>query len=235
MGTIEPAPRPRSRDGIGLLWPLALVLVGAGLWLWQARSERGTLPTARPVEHEVTPERVRSDDGAQSQAPARQLAELESEIEMLRAESRVTSQEILRLRRELEEAKASEQRYRDGLDEAVVELNRLESELGRIESKSLRPAQPTGSLLPVDKTRPLGPPRVLISQMGFVTVSGLVRNPTRYVSRGRLEVSLVGSGGVIETRGFSMRVGPESTERYDITFPGIFPTERIAAKADWVD
>lgn len=71
--------------------------------------------------------------------------------------------------------------------------------------------------------------------MGFVTVSGLVRNPTDYVSRGRLEVSLVGSAGVIETRGFPMRVAPGTTERYDVTFPNIFPTERIAAQAVWVE
>ncbi|MGB5399799.1 MAG: hypothetical protein WBO71_06255, partial [Thermoanaerobaculia bacterium] len=76
---------------------------------------------------------------------------------------------------------------------------------------------------------------VTISSMGFVTVTGFVNNPTRSASRGKLQVSLVGSGGVIETRDFPMYIPPNSQERYDITFPGIFPTERIAAQASWVE
>jgi hypothetical protein len=30
-----------------------------------------------------------------------------------------------------------------------------------------------------------------------------------------------------------MHIGPGETERYDITFTNIFPTERLGAKATW--
>lgn len=69
---------------------------------------------------------------------------------------------------------------------------------------------------------------------GYVVASGLVHNPTKSSARGTLEVSLVGSGGVIDTRGFLMSIGPGETERYDVTFTNIFPTERLGAKATWV-
>ena len=69
---------------------------------------------------------------------------------------------------------------------------------------------------------------------GYVIASGLVHNPTESPARGTLEVSLVGSGGVIDTRGFLMHIGPGETEHYDVTFTNIFPTERLGAQARWV-
>ena len=45
----------------------------------------------------------------------------------------------------------------------------------------------------------------------------------------------VGSGGVIDTRGFLMDIDAGETDRYDVTFTHIFPTERLGAQARWVE
>ena len=88
---------------------------------------------------------------------------------------------------------------------------------------------------PAERVRPLGAPFVTTTLSGYVVASGLVHNPTRSPARGTLEVSLVGSAGVIDTRGFLMSIGPGETERYDITFTHIFPTESLGAQAQWVE
>ena len=142
--------------------------------------------------------------------------------------------EIASLEARVGQLQEDSERYRAGLDQAVAELNQLRSEIGRLEdSARATPQRPAGPR-PTEGVQPVGPPYVTISPMGFVTVSGFVNNPTRYASRGKLQVSLVGSAGVIETRDFPMYIPPNKQERYDITFPGIFPTERIAAQASWV-
>jgi hypothetical protein len=234
MGTIEPPPRaiPRSRIKSG--WLLALVSVGAGLWFWLGRPEAPDV-TPLPDDPQIeTSSRTDALETSEIWEKNRQIGELELKLRSAEDDRLAAERELESLRRDLAETRDSEARYRQGLDDAVAELNQLKSDLGRVKAQAST-APDLGSLLPRDKTGPLGPPQVLVTQMGFVTVSGLVRNPTRFLSRGRLEVSLVGSAGVIETRGFPMRVAPESTERYDVTFPNIFPTERIAAQAIWVD
>lgn len=234
MGTIEPAPRPNPRSSFKSGWLLAMILVGAGLWYWIARPEAPDI-TRSPDDPQVeTSSRADEVETSEIWDKNRRIGELEMKLRVSEDDRLAAERELETLRRELAESRDSERRYRQGLDDAVAELNQLKSDLGRVEAQAST-APDLRSLLPTDKTWPLGPPQVLITQMGFVTVSGLVRNPTRFLSRGRLEVSLVGSAGVIETRGFLMRIAPESTERYDITFPNIFPTERIAAQAIWVE
>ncbi|MEJ2084977.1 MAG: hypothetical protein P8Y44_04770 [Acidobacteriota bacterium] len=164
----------------------------------------------------------------------RRIGELEMELRISEDERLDLKRQTEELRRQLAAARESERRYEQGLSDAVEELNRIEADLGQAQVEAERRSN-VELWVPTTKTAPLGPPQVTITQMGFVTVSGLVRNPTQNLSRGRLEVSLVGSAGVIETRGFLMRIAPATTERYDITFPGIFPTERIAAQAIWVE
>lgn len=87
---------------------------------------------------------------------------------------------------------------------------------------------------PAKQVGPLGAPHVTTHQFGYVVASGLVHNPTDYPARGSLEVSIVGSAGVIDTRGFSMTISAGRTERYDVTFTNVFPTERLGAQARWV-
>jgi hypothetical protein len=237
MGTIEPAPRPTPSTGFNLGWLLIVAAAGAGVWVWSTRTGEQPPAGVNPVE----PEAVEAQSDAKTSggsgevwAKNRRIGELETELRLAENDRLAAEQQLESLRRELEEARTAEQRYRQGLDDAVGELNQLKTELGDAEAQASQRTT-LDSLLPPNETRPLGPPQVLISLMGFVTVSGLVRNPTGTVSRGRLEVSLVGSAGVIETRGFPMRVAPGTTERYDVTFPNIFPTERIAAQAVWVE
>ena len=88
---------------------------------------------------------------------------------------------------------------------------------------------------PGEQVGPLGAPHVTTHQFGYVVASGVVSNPTDYPVRGTLEVSIVGSAGVIDTRGFGMTIAPGRTERYDVTFTNVFPTERLGAQARWVD
>jgi uncharacterized membrane protein len=237
MGTIEPAPRPTPSTGFNLGWLLIVAAAGAGVWVWSTRTVEQPPAAAHPVE----PEAVEAQSGTGTSggsgevwAKNRRIGELETELRLAENDRLAAEQELEALQRQLEEARTAEYRYRQGLDDAVEELNQLKRELGDAEAQASQRST-LDSLLPPNETRPLGPPQVLISQMGFVTVSGLVRNPTGTVSRGRLEVNLVGSAGVIETRGFPMRVAPGTTERYDVTFPNIFPTERIAAQAVWVE
>lgn len=237
MGTIEPAPRPAESPGLNLGWLLIVAVAGIGLWAWSSRSRQQPPAEADSVSREAVEAQSEINDPGDSSevwANNRRIGELEMELRISEDDRLATEAELEALRSELAQSREAERLYRQGLDDAIEELNQLKSELGQAEAQTSRRSI-LDSLLPPDETRPLGPPQVLISQMGFVTVSGQVRNPTDFVSRGRLEVSLVGSAGVIETRGFPMRVGPGTTERYDVTFPGIFPTERIAAQAVWVE
>ncbi len=240
MGTIEPAPRPTPSTGFNLGWLLIVAAAGAGIWVWSTRTGEQPSAGADPVKPEAVELQPEGLDPGDLSGPGeiwaknRRIGELETELRLAENDRLAAEQELEALQRELEEARTAESRYRQGLDDAVGELNQLKTELGDAEAQASQRTT-LDSLLPPNETRPLGPPQVLISLMGFVTVSGLVRNPTDYVSRGRLEVSLVGSAGVIETRGFPMRVAPGTTERYDVTFPNIFPTERIAAQAVWVE
>jgi hypothetical protein len=142
--------------------------------------------------------------------------------------------EIADLESQLREARADAELHKRGLERAVDELNRINENLDKLDAAAK--ALPRASLPspPKEKVRPLGPPYVTTTLNGYVVASGLVHNPTKFSARGSLDVSLVGSGGVIDTRGFVMSIGPGETERYDVTFTNIFPTERLGAQAQWV-
>jgi len=190
----------------------------------ESQSETDASPsTAIPVGQEPSP-----------YAKDARIAELEMQLRDKDFELSRRRSEIESLEQRVSQLQLDSERYRDGLDQAVAELNQLRSEIGRLERAS--GTGPSGQAGPrqTQDVSPVGPPYVTISPMGFVTVSGFVNNPTRYASRGKLQVSLVGSAGVIESRDFPMYIPPNKQERYDVTFPGIFPTERIAAQARWV-
>ena len=234
MGSIEPAPRPRPEPVFRLGWLLMAIALGAAFllgrtWSNDSQTEGDSLQSTITTEDEGE-----SEADSETWERNRRIGELEIELRSSEDERIDLQRETEELRRQLAAARESERRYEQGLREAVEELNRIEADLGQAQVEAQRRSN-FELLVPTTKTAPLGPPQVTITQMGFVTVSGLVRNPTQDLSRGRLEVSLVGSAGVIETRGFLMRIAPATTERYDITFPGIFPTERIAAQAIWVE
>jgi hypothetical protein len=244
MGNYERyEPPTESRAGISLLWVVALIgalgVGGAVLMSQRAKqAEMEEVVAATPVEgapseSEANPmPRVGTTVGPEA-SPYAKDARI-AELEML---LRDKDYELSRQRSEIESLEArvgqlqeDSERYRAGLDQAVAELNLLRAEIGRLESAS---GQRSSVPQRTQGVQPVGPPYVTISSMGFVTVSGFVNNPTRAAARGKLEVRLVGSAGVIETRDFPMYIPPNSQERYDITFPGIFPTERIAAQAIW--
>lgn len=253
MGSYEryiPPSETRS-PSVWLGWA-ALLVVGIGVAGWLLISDRsreagpgelveasGATPTdsaASPSEPVAMP-RTGATAGLEPSPYAKdaRIAELEMQLRDKDFELSKQRSEIESLEARVGQLQEDSERYRAGLDQAVAELNQLRSEIGRLEGTS--GSARTGSVRPQQSpgVQPVGPPYVTISPMGFVTVSGYVSNPTRHASRGKLEVSLVGSGGVIETRDFPMYIPPNKQERYDITFPGIFPTERIAAQARWVE
>jgi len=249
MGSYEKyEPPSESRSGISLVWGVAAVVV-LGVAGWALVSQRSSEVDRAEVNAAVPADSASVEPESETTASTGSLAGQDASpfgkdarIAELEIKLRDKEFELSRQRSEIEslEARVSQlqqdsERYRDGLDQAVAELNQLRAEIGRLEdaSGSTRP----GSAGPqqTQGVEPVGPPYVTISSMGFVTVTGFVNNPTRYASRGKLQVSLVGSGGVIETRDFPMYIPPNQQERYDITFPGIFPTERIAAQAKWVE
>ena len=241
MGSITPAPRPQGRAGSSaffrLGWWVAVGAIGLSVWLWNERGDRVREPAgdaSATLTQATAPGRDSSEQSGDS-ASASAILDRDRRLAVLEIELVQARQELDAAQRQLEESRDDAERYRLGLEESVAELNRLEGELGQLRSSSAagaaRSLPPAGE----DKVHPLGAPLVTISPMGFVVASGQVYNPTRYAARGKLQISLVGSAGVIETRDFLMRVGPGASERYDITFPNIFPTERIAAQVSWVE
>ena len=246
MGSYEKfVPATESRSGVSLIWVVAAILVmgvaGAVLISQRGReAERAAVDSVAPAElasAEPEPEvaTVTSPPVGVDVSPYAKdarIAELEMQLRDKDFELSRQRSEIESLEARLGQLQQDSERYRGGLDKAVAELNQLRAEIGRLESASGTPGQ--AGPRPTQGVSPVGPPYVTISSMGFVTVSGFVNNPTRYASRGKLQVSLVGSAGVIESRDFPMYIPPNKQERYDVTFPGIFPTERIAAQARWV-
>lgn len=234
MGTIEPAPRPSSGPGPSARW---ILLAGAIVVAFLVGRNWHQAPVPSPQQLPPAPESEAENDSAsitENRHGKRRIGELELELQVAETERAELERQVEELELVLAQAQSSQRAYQQGLEEAVEELNRLEAELQELDARAAQRST-LDSLIPRVKPGPLGPPQVTITRLGFVTVSGLVRNPTDYLARGRLEVSLVGSAGVIETRAFPMRIAPASTERYDLTFPGIFPTERIAAQAVWVE
>jgi hypothetical protein len=246
MGTFERyEPPTESRTGISLVWVVALIAVlgVAGAVLVSQRAKQAEMEEGvaaaivedAPAESEANPmSPVGTTVGPEASPYAKdaRIAELEMQLRDKDFELSRQRSEIESLEARVGQLQEDSERYRAGLDQAVAELNLLRAEIGRLESSS----QP-GVTVPqrTQGVQPVGAPQVTISTMGAVLVTGFVNNPTRYAARGRIEISLVGSGGVIETRDFLMYIPPGSQERYDITFPGIFPTERIAAQARWVE
>ena len=248
MGSYEKyVPATESRSRVSLIWVVAAIAVAgvAGSVLISQRAgeaERAAVDSVAPAElasTELEPEAATvtsSPVGVAGSPYAKdaRIAELEMQLRDKDFELSRQRSEIESLEARMGQLQQDSERYRDGLDQAVAELNQLRGEIGRLERAS--GTGPSGQAGPrqTQGVSPVGPPYVTISPMGFVTVSGFVNNPTRYASRGKLQVSLVGSSGVIESRDFPMYIPPNKQERYDVTFPGIFPTERIAAQARWV-
>ncbi len=238
-------PPTDSRSSLPILWIVAAIAIagvaGSVLISQRAReAERAAVDSLARAELAST--QLEPAAAAVTSSPVgvagspyakdARIAELEMQLRDRDFELSRQRSEIESLEARMGQLQQDSERYRDGLDQAVAELNQLRAEIGRLESASGPPGQ-AGPRQTQDVS-PVGPPYVTISPMGFVTVSGFVNNPTRYASRGKLQVSLVGSAGVIESRDFPMYIPPNKQERYDVTFPGIFPTERIAAQARWV-
>ncbi len=230
MGFQEPAPRPiPRRQGLAPAWWVAAVVAAVVGWVWIDKRTEPTPESDAPVSAPTEPLSYVVDP-----EHAEQIVDLQRQLR--EAQRNLTDQrdEIETLERQLREAQADAELHKRGLEKAVAELNRINEDLDKLEA--LSQALPRASIPPPprEKVRPLGAPFVTTTLNGFVVASGLVHNPTQLSVRGTLEVSLVGSGGVIDSRGFVMHIGPGETERYDVTFTNIFPTERLGAKATWV-
>ena len=244
MGTYERYEAPtESRSGMGIFWVVtAVALVGiAGAVLIYQRSEPVEVsesdvvtPTTPPVAGTEPSLPAEAGSDVSSQAKDARIAELEMLVRDKDFELSGQRAEIESLEARVSQLLEDSERYQAGLEQAVAELNQLRADIGRLQEAGGAPRVPT-TAPPGEGVQPVGAPQVTISTMGAVLVTGFVNNPTRYAARGRIEISLVGSAGVIETRDFLMYIPPESQERYDITFPGIFPTERIAAQARWIE
>ncbi len=198
-------------------------LAALGWYLGRSSAEPETAPPPPASQTAVDP------------LQAQQIVHLEAMLREAEANLARQRQEIAALERQLEVAKADNERQRQGLEQAVEQLDRLNDELLELQAAT-RAAQPRLAMPPAGTVgvTPLGAPHVTTNQFGYVVASGLVSNPTDYPERGTLEVSLVGAGGVIDTRSFTMTIGAGRTERYDVTFTNIFPTERLGAQARWV-
>jgi len=248
MGSYEKyVPATESRSGVSLIWVVAAIAIagvaGSVLISQRAReAERAavdSLARAELASTELEPEAATVTSSPVSVAGSpyakdARIAELEMQLRDKDFELSRQRSEIESFESRVGQLQDDSERYRAGLDQAVAELNELRAEIGRLEGPARATPQGQAGPQPSAGVQPVGPPYVTISPMGFVTVSGFVSNPTRYASRGKLQVSLVGSAGVIESRDFPMYIPPNKQERYDVTFPGIFPTERIAAQATWV-
>ena len=248
MGSYERyTPPTESRSGVSLLWIVAAIAVigVAGAVLISQRAKQPDLEASNAATR-VDRVAAQSEPGTRSPTDATggpeasqyakdaRIVELEMQLRDRDFELSRKGSEIASLEVRVRQLQEDSERYRAGLDQAVAELNQLRDEIGRLESSPRATSGGPAGPRPSAGVQPVGPPYVTISPMGFVTVSGFVSNPTRYASRGKLQVSLVGSAGVIESRDFPMYIPPNKQERYDVTFPGIFPTERIAAQATWV-
>ena len=231
MGFQEPAPRPKPRkQGLAPAWWVTFAVVALVGWVW---ADRRFNQVPAPVE--VAPAANEPAPLGVDPATAEKIVLLQQQLRQAQRDLEGRRDEIEGLERELEEARADAELHKRGLERAVAELNRINEDLDKLEAAA--EAMPRRSLPtpPAEDVRPLGAPFVTTTLNGYVVASGLVHNPTKFPARGTLEVSLVGSGGVIDTRGFLMSIGPGETERYDITFTNIFPTERLGAKATWVE
>lgn len=232
MGFQEPAPRPKPRgQGIAPAWFVAsAIVVGVAAWMWVSRD-----PSTEPPSAEVAPLASEPAEVTLDPAQARELVEVQQSLRQAQRQLVDQRDEIEDLERQLAEAQADAELHKRGLERAVGELNRINEDLDSLATAAQALPRPAVPPPPAERVRPLGAPFVTTTLSGYVVASGLVHNPTKFSARGTLEVSLVGSAGVIDTRGFGMSVGPGETERYDITFTHIFPTESLGAKAQWVE
>ena len=230
MGFQESAPRPAPRkQGLAPAWWVAVLVAAVVAWVWIDKRTEPTPESAAPVSVPSG-----SPSYIVDREQAEQIVDLQRQLREAQRNLADQGEEIENLNRQLQEAQADAELHKRGLEKAVAELNRIHEDLDKLEA--LSQALPRASLPPppTEKVRPLGAPFVTTTLNGFVVASGLVHNPTQLSVRGKLEVSLVGSGGVVDRRGFLMHIGPGETERYDITFTNIFPTERLGAQATWV-
>lgn len=231
MGFQEPAPRRTIRgQGIAPAWWVTLAAVAVVAWVWvDKRSD------PEPEITEAPPPVVEPVAPTADPAEVEKIVHLEEMLRQAQRDLVEQRQEIEDLEARLEQAQTDADLHRLGLERAVEELNRVDEELVRLQAESSFQPKSRFPSPPAEKVRIMGAPFVSTSQFGFVVASGMVHNPGDYSVRGTLEVSLVGSGGVMDTRGFLMDLGPGATERYDITFTNIFPTERLGAQARWVE
>ena len=123
----------------------------------------------------------------------------------------------------------------EALERAVAELNRINEDLDKLEPLSQAMPRARYPPPPTEKVRPLGAPFVTTTLNGYVVASGLVHNPTKFSASGNAR----GQPGGFGRRDRHARLShgyrvPGETDRYDVTFTNIFPTERLGAKATWV-
>ncbi len=231
MGFQEPAPRSKSISrGSSPAWWVALAAVAVAVWLWVDRSSNTQVETPAESQEARQPSRTVLDS-----SQAEQIIHLQKMLREAQRELADRQEEIENLKAELQRAQTDAELHRRGLERAVEEIDRINAHLDELDKLASAVPSPSLPPPPSNKVRPLGAPFVTTSLNGYVVASGMVHNPTRASARGTLEVSLVGSGGVIDTRGFVMHIGPGETERYDVTFTNIFPTERLGAQARWVE
>lgn len=239
MSTSTPRGSAPGLELRALGWWLALLAVAFAAGLWTGRRELDRSSQTSPGETSATGQSGAAP--AEERPAATEAAPLDPDLpNELRSELRQALWELESQQRRVEElqadlaaARADAERNRRGLEEAVGELNRLTADVERLRRATSRRGAATQQQPPRPRVRPRGAPTVTVSPMGFVVASGQVDNPHYAAARGTLEVSLMGSAGVIETRELLMDIPPRSSERYDLTFTNIFPTERLGATARW--
>lgn len=129
---------------------------------------------------------------------------------------------------ELTQARAEADSYRQGLERAVDELNRLRQAVAADRASRVPPQ------VVREAVEPLGGAQVTVTRMGWVVVSGYVHNNDGQGARGDLEVSLLGGGGVIDSKKVLLDVPPGGDARYDLTFYGVNPVGPLAASVRWL-
>lgn len=238
MGFQEPAPRYAYRKRrLAPAWWVALAVFAIVGWIWidKRTGSQGDRREPAPDTNASGAEEARPATLELDRAQAEQIVDLQQRLREAQDELDDQRREIESLEEEVLDARSDAELHRRGLERAVAELNQINADLDKLAelSKAIPRASEPRAL--TEKVRPLGAPYVTTTLNGWVVASGLVHNPTRFLARGTLEVSLVGSGGVIDTRGFLMDIDAGETDRYDVTFTHIFPTERLGAQARWVE
>ena len=182
MGSYERyEPPSESRSGISLLWiAAAIAVIGvAGSVLVSQRAREARAGRGEWGDR-VDPASAQSEPGRQP--PDRRDGRCGRPRHMLRMRgspsSRCSSGQGLRVvedrgprlnpwRSRVSQLQQDSERYRDGLDQAVAELNQLRAELGRLESSARATPQGPAGPRPAEWRAARGPPYVTIQSNGL--------------------------------------------------------------------